>query len=433
VSRSRPVASAICGTLGVLFILKALLLGYLTRSFFNENAFSARVAESLSEPHFAEFVSEQIADGVIKVKPDLIGLKPVLVGVARGLVTSPPFRVAIRRGARVMHRAIMSGTGAEIVLDVKDAGVLLESMTESHPGLAKKIPPQLTAAIGRFESLPGGARAAKLVRLANRLRALTLVLLVLGIVLCAVSVRLASERRVALVRVGIALALTALLLAIVARFGGYGVGMLARRQENLPALAGLASAFLSGLLQWALALGCAGLVLAAASASLLERVPLARWGEGARVWLIGPQDLMRIRLFRGLIAAAVGAAFVSWPLASLTVAIWLVGLLVVFAGLRETFVAALHLLPAVERGTMRDKVRGAPRRGAIVLVATLTVVLLGGIAWWIMRPSSPWGARDIPWRSTDRSRPRTAAPTFRPDGIRRPTSLVSSPAAAAGS
>ena len=61
-NRWRRVTSATCGTLGVLLILVALLLGYATRSLFNEGAFASRVASSLEDPRVANFVAEQLAD-----------------------------------------------------------------------------------------------------------------------------------------------------------------------------------------------------------------------------------------------------------------------------------------------------------------------------------------------------------------------------------
>ena len=77
--RSRPIVAGLCGTLGILLILAAVLLGYLTRSLFNEHAFSSRVAASLKDPDLANYVSEKITDVVIKAKPDLVGLRPTAV------------------------------------------------------------------------------------------------------------------------------------------------------------------------------------------------------------------------------------------------------------------------------------------------------------------------------------------------------------------
>jgi hypothetical protein len=393
--------SAVSGTLGILLVFAAVLLGYLTRSVFNEGAFSSRVAASLENPRFANYAAEQITDAVIKAKPDLIGLRPVLVGVARNVIMSSPFRAAVRRSARILHHAVMTGTAQELVLDVKDVGVLYESMAATQPGLAKKIPPQVSAALGKLASLPGGERAAQLVRLAHRMRTLTLVFLVFGIVLIAVSVWLASQRRRALLRVGFALAALGLLLAIVARFGGFGLGLFAHQAENSAAIAGLAGAFLAGLLTWAVGLGFAGLVLAAASASFLERVTLKRYAGRALAWAVGPQPLMRLRLLRGVLGAALGASLLFWPSRALAVLGLVAGGVVAFAGLREAFYAALHLLPELEPSAARAAAtRGESRRRiparAIALVGGIAAALVFGVVWVVLRSdATPGGPQDV--------------------------------------
>ena len=388
--RPHGVAAAACGALGILFILTAVLLGYATRSLFNERDFSARIADSLEDPRVASFVAGKIADAVIAAKPDLVGLRPVLIGVGRAVVSSAPFRAAVRRSARTMHHAILSGTGTRIVLDVRDVGIMLESAAAAHPGLAQKIPPRVSAALGRLESLPGGERAVRLVRIANRMRAATLGLFLLGLAFCAAGAWLSVERRRAIVRMGVALTVVALVLAIVARFGGALLALFARPIEEAPALAGLVGAFLGGLMVWAAGLGFAGLVVAAGAASLLERVPLQHWADGARRWLVGPQPLMRVRLARGLLGTALGAAMLVWPLPTLTVLMWLAALVVAFAGLREAFVAALHLLPEIERRVerVREVERRGPRARAVALVSVVALALLAAAAWVIYRSSS---------------------------------------------
>jgi hypothetical protein len=386
--RSRRIVAGLCGAVGILLIFAAVLLGYLTRSLFNEQAFSSRVAASLKDPDFANYVSERITDAVIKAKPDLVGLRPVLVGIGRGVVASPPFRAAVRRSARAAHHAIMSGAGTEIVLSVQDLGVVMASMAESHPALANKIPPKVSAVIGEIGSLPGGQRALRLVQIARRLRVAAVGFLLLGIALCVAGVSLSGERRMAILRTGVGLALLGLALAILARFGGFGVGLLARHAENSPPLGALARAFLGGLLPWAIGLGCAGLVLASASASFLERIPLGRWSDGLRGWMTAPEERMRVRLARGLVGASLGAALLIAPLASLTVAVWLAGLVAAFAGLREAFVAALHVLPEIEAGKLQHARRRVTHRGAIALAGGLALVLLAGITWWIVRANA---------------------------------------------
>lgn len=396
--RGRTLLSAACGVLGVTLILAGVLLGYVRRSVFDERGFSSRVAASLEDPRVAQYVGEQIADAVIRAVPDLVGLQPVLVGLARAGVSSPPFRAAVRRGARVLHRSILSGGTKDLVLTVQDLGGVLQSALATHPALAKKVPARLPAVIGRIRSLPGGALSMPLIRIAHRLRAATALFLVLGFALSAACVWSAREKRRAIVRLGAALMALALVLAIVGRFGGDALALFARKVDMAPPVAGIAGAFLSGLMVWAGALGFAGLVLAAAAASLLERVPLTLAWEHTRRWLVGPQPLMRMRLARGLIAGLSGAALLFWPLHALTVAAWLAGLVVVFLGLREAFVAALHMLPQIERAA-EDRVGetgAAPAARSIALVAAVAIVLLAATLWVFNRSSAtPPPAQEI--------------------------------------
>ncbi len=387
--RGRVVVSAVCGALGILLIFTALLLGYLTRSIFNEQAFSVRVAASLEDPRFAEFVAEQLADAVIAAKPDLIGLRPVLIGVGRGVVASPPFRAAVRRSARLAHRTLMSGAAKTIVLDVRDLSVLLESASGASPGIAKKIPAGVTAAIMKLSALPGGERAARLIRLGNRMRAGTLLLLILGIGLCAVCVWLADGRRRVMVRIGLALGVLGVVLAIIARFGGDGVALFARHSPDSPAVAGLGNAFLRGLMPWGIGLMFCGLVLAAAAASLLENTSLLGIAGAAWSKLTGPER-MRVRLVRGVLGAALGIALMFAPMASLIVIAWMLGLVIVFAGLHEAFVAALHLLPNVELPDHTTHKRGS-RRNAFLAASGIAVVLLGVATWLILRSDATPG------------------------------------------
>lgn len=382
----RPLASIVCSTLGVALVLVSVLLGYAGRSLFDERGFADRVAASLDDPRVAQYVAERVADAAIQASPDLVGVRPILIGVARGMVSSPPFRAAVRRGARAAHHAVMNGTARNVALTVQDVGDVLQSLIAEHPALAHKVPPRLTTAIGTLEDLPAGQLSVRLVRLAHRLRAATWVALLLGIALCSLGVAFAAERRRALVRLGVTFAVLALVLAIVGRFGGDLMRRFVANVDEAPMIAGLGRAFLGGLLEWAAALGFCGLVLAAASASLMERVPLGAWFKGARQWLVGAQPLMRMRLARGLLGTAIAAGFVFEPTGALTVTAWLAGVVLLFAALREAFVAALHLLPVPGEevvGADADE-RAGPAAGRLALAAGLAAVLVAVAAFALL-------------------------------------------------
>ncbi|HEY6867242.1 MAG TPA: hypothetical protein VI792_08295, partial [Candidatus Eisenbacteria bacterium] len=117
---------------------------------------------------------------------------------------------------------------------------------------------------------------------------------------------------------------------------------------------------------------------------------IQHWGDGARRWLVGPQPLMRVWLARGLLGAVLGAAVLIWTLPALTILAWLAALVVAFAGLREAFVAALHLLPEIERRPegARAAERRAPRASAVAFVSVLAVVLLAIGAWIFHRATA---------------------------------------------
>jgi hypothetical protein len=68
------------------------------------------------------------------------------------------------------------------------------------------------------------------------------------------------------------------------------------------------------------------------------------------------------------------------------VAAWVAGLLVGFSGLREAFLAALHLLPQLERAAPSQ--RRAPRAQRITLVVGLATLLIAAASWWLMRATS---------------------------------------------
>jgi hypothetical protein len=390
-SRTRTILSTACGTFGLLLIFVAVLIGYVRRSVFEERAFAGHVAASLRDPHVAEYAAEQIADAVIEVRPNLVGVRPLLVGVAQGLVSSPPFRAAVRRGARTLHHSITTGQAKNVVLTVKDVGAVFESATALQPKLASKIPPKLSATLGKLESLPEGERAAALLRFAGRVRTMAFVFLFLGLALCAASVWLAGEKRRAIVRLGVGLVVFAFVLGIAARFGGSLLRLWVRDESLAPVLVGVARAFLSGLMAWAAVVGLLGLVTAAGSASLLERVPLKATFERARQWLFGPQPSMRLRFARGTLGILFGCAMVFRPQAALLIAAVVLGCLAVFGGLREVFVAALHLLPeTAPRVRAQEKARPRFHPAAVALIGFAGLVLVAATAWAVLlRPDVP--------------------------------------------
>jgi multisubunit Na+/H+ antiporter MnhC subunit len=393
-SRWRSVVGVTCEVLGVIALVLGVLLGYGTRSVFNSRAFSERVAASLSEPGVSAYVAGKIADGVLAAKPDLTGLRPLIVAGSRSVVSSAPFRVAAQRAALEVHHALMSGTGEKIILSVHDVGEILQATLAMRPDLAARLPARVSARIASLDDLPAGVLAARLVRIAHRARLSVLMLLIGGLVLLGFGVGLSRDHRRALFQIGIAVAAVACLIWLVARFGGGVVGALPRNRDIGQLAAGLWQAFVGDLRVWALALGLVGVVFAAASASLLERTQIEALMRTVWRWLATGPEERGMQFLRGVVVLLLGAIAAAWPLPALSVLALLAGAVAVFIGLRECFVAALQTIPEVEE-SLEKSARHRARRGArspvlVTAASTLVLAIVAAVAIWIAR--SPSGA-----------------------------------------
>jgi len=373
-SRWRTLAAGICGTLGVLALVLGVLLGYATRSLFNSDVFSQRVAASLSEPGVADYVAGKIADGVIAAKPDLIGLRPMILAGSRTVVMSAPFRAAARRAARETHRAVLSGTGKEVLLSIPDVGEILNSALAMKPELAEKLPKRLSATLASLKDIPAGEIAARMARAVRRGRIGSLTLFLLGVALLIGSASLAHERRRVLYRAGVALAVAAAILWLIARFGGYAAGALQHNPEMGLLVLGLWHGFAGGLTKWALTLGLVGLVLASASSQPSKHGYLADGVEAAWRWMTTPPPAHWQEFLRGIGVLCLGLCAVASPLGTLTVLALVGGGFLAFVGLRECFAVALHALPEMQ-GHAKQAAGEPKRRGS----TAARISLVGGL------------------------------------------------------
>ena len=386
-SKNPPRAGAVrrglavtCGVLGITAITLGVLLAYSWRILFNSEAFADRVAASLSEPGVASLIADRATAAIIAKERDLTAYGPLISGAMRQLVASEPFRGIVRRAARAGHQAIMSGRGERLALNLADVGVILKSALATHPELAKKIPAQVTALVGDSREAPGGRMAVNLVRIARRSRVRTLALIFFGLGLVAFAIVLSPVRRRTLFRLGLSLAIIAVVLRLTVRFGGEILAQFARDPSGGQAAAGLWHAFLGGFMTWALVLGGIGLVLVAAVHSLFERVKLDEMGRSMGRWLTGPASSKGTWALRGVALLLAGGIINLAPNAALTVLATLAGLLIFFVGLRELFGLLLRSLPQMERrkaGETAAPAEGGSPLGRAVLVGAVSLVLIG--------------------------------------------------------
>ncbi|MGH7495791.1 MAG: hypothetical protein ACREOO_25825 [bacterium] len=375
-SRIRSYAAAVCGALGIGAILLGFILAYVTRALFNADAFSAKIAASLGNEGVATLVASRVSDLVIEQRRDLTAFRPVIIGTARMLISSAPFRAMVERTARLSHATLLSRTGENLGLSLKDAGMILQSALSDHPQLASKIPKKLETMVVNLDEAPGGQNIVKLLRLARgfRLSALTLLLLGVGmVVLCLV---LAAERRIAILRIGLTLVIAALVIRLLARYGGHGLALWAKDPMMGGALVGFWGTFFGGLMTWALVLGSFGLVLAAAVTSFLERVQLQATGQAIWNWFSTPKASMGMKLLRGFALIAAGLLVVLWPAIAMTLLGFVIGALLFFIGLREFFGIGLRAIPDRMVAEAAIAAEGKLPVGRVVFVGVLALLLV---------------------------------------------------------
>src|SRR5262245_54552177 len=134
--------------LGVLAFAVGAMVSVVRRALFYPDAFADRLSASLADPRVAAFVADRVTAAVIEKEPDLTAFRPLIVGTARGTVSSASFRALVRTAARAAHAGLFSAGGRTVIVSVPDVGVLLRSALEkANPALAEKVPARVQSVL----------------------------------------------------------------------------------------------------------------------------------------------------------------------------------------------------------------------------------------------------------------------------------------------
>jgi hypothetical protein len=366
-------------TLGVVALGLAAVLSVARRALFYPDAFAEHLAASLADPRVAAFVADRVAGAVIEQNPDLTAFRPLIVATARGAVSTASFQALVRAAARTAHAGLFSEGGRTVIVSVPDVGVLMRSaLTTANPSLAEKVPSRVQGVLTSLGTGNADRLVLRLWQLSRRSQWLAGLLGFGGILVVAVGVGVARNPRRAIGRLGLDLMVAALVLFLLAPAGRAVVGALAPSDLSSEAAAGLWDAFTGALGTWAVLLAGIGVVLMAASHSLMERFDPREGARRLLAWLESPPGGARARLLRAALLLGAGAFALLSPASAVTLLVAALGGLLAFVGLRELFEITLAALPEpalAAAGTARTaKVR------AFVVLA-LAGLLVAGIAW----------------------------------------------------
>jgi hypothetical protein len=383
---ARAVASVVLVVLGAVLLFAGTIAFYAREQVIDQEAFADRALEALDDDGLRTVVGRQIVVNAIeRGSTDLVAARPLLESVVEAVMQTEPFRRVFRAAAVETNRVFFVRERSNALFDLGDAAQVVQFAARSvSPKVAKQIPedlkPQLLTL--RRREFAGGTLTA-----ADAVRPLGIILPLLALLTFAAAIAVSLDRRIGVLRVGVAAGvvgavLAGALLILRARVLAGVVGEDEVTDEEVrDAVAGLLDAYLGDLVVWALLLALLGLVIGAAAAALdPEDVedPLHR----ARERLTRRPRTVAGRALRGAAALAAGILVVLNPTVS-------VQLIAIAAGAILVFFGATELLVLLQRpgqvGAAGQRIRtralvGAGAAGAVVVaaLAALVLVVTGG-------------------------------------------------------
>jgi hypothetical protein len=384
--RTRVGISVALTVIAALLLLVGGLALYLREDIVDSEAFADRATQSLEQDAVRTAVARELAAAFTDVgPPQLVSGRPILESVIEAIIGTEPFERLFREAASQANKVLFSRERT-VVVQLEDATKVVRSALESaNPKLAKKLPDNVSAELATLDEAKlttGTLRAADDVRL------LGIVLPPLALVAFAGAIAVAPDRRASVTRSGIAVGIVGaaalIALTVLRTLVVDGLEPDVLDEEELRA-AGEAvwDGFLGDLSGWSLAVGAAGLVLAAASSSLFEVKDVGEQAQRLRDWLTRTPQTTAGRLGRGVTAIVLGVVVVVHPTLALQIVAVVAGALLLFFGTGE--VLNVVQLPearsaAYRRATRRRwlTVAGGAAATVIVVAAVLVAVIDGG-------------------------------------------------------
>jgi hypothetical protein len=356
----------------------AVAAGDLRYELLSRDEFSDRAAAALADADVRTVLGREITDRVVlRSQPDLVAAKPLIEAAVAGIAGSEPFLALFEDGVRRLHAALLSGSDTRVLLDLRDVGVLVESALGRLPvrGL-DRIHEDIALRLSFVNDVTRTAAET-----ADRLRVLSLLLIVVALAAAAASIWQSPDWRRAVQVLGFSIAgLAVTTILVLAGVRVAIVRLASDREVDRHAAGAVWDAFLgdlSALLVLVAALATTIAAAFAAQATLPNLVPTLE--RGWQLVSRSPRRGVR-RVARGVALGCLGLAIVLQPLAALRVVAVAAGLFVLYAGVAELLAAARARRAARHEIGRRALVASfAPVAvGVLALAAVLVFLRTGG-------------------------------------------------------
>lgn len=395
----RALASGLLLLIGVLLLIASQLVIWTDDAVFDSDGFTSRAVRAVEDDGVQAYASSLLVDRLLGVgSPALAAARPLIGAAVQAVLDSAAFVQLYETILRDAHRALLGGS--RIVLQIAD---VLEQVRSTLASFSPDLADSLAAdsRVVQIEESQWFSTARSLLEgvqtVADTVGILSWLLPLLTAAAFAGSWAFARGRRSALMRVGGAVAITAVVMVVLLD-AGRAVAAAIAGGERAAAARGGWNAFLGDLRAWNVALGVGGAALATAASPWIgglgglapSRIPGRLPGRPAPgralAWLWDLATAPRSgggRLLRAAAVVAAGGLALRSPGAFVQVAIAAAALAAVYLG----GVELLRLIRAEGGGTAADASDAPPSplvraaAGALLVAAALLVarVLLSSL------------------------------------------------------
>jgi hypothetical protein len=366
--RWRQIGARVLVVLASLAILLALIAAYARQAAVNSDQFANRATVALHDDAVRSLIAQKVTDEVVlKNEADLLAARPIIESVASEIVGGRAFTGLWRNAVRDLHRALFKRDKHTVTLTVADVGTVLAAALEQlRPSLAHELRSTERVDIVRRDV---GSLSATVADIAERVKVLAILLIVLSLGLVAGALFLSPDRRGTVIELGLGAAVAGGLLVVTyAVTRSAAVNHLNEPDEQAAARA-VWDAFLGDLRTEGWILAASGAVVAAAASSLIKPAP---FGDPLRVlgaWLAREPVHTIGRVLRGGALVAAGVFVLVDRSAVLALLLNAFGIYLIYEGvsaiLRLVYRPEEHTEPRPAPGPLR---RFHRRRLAIGLV-----------------------------------------------------------------
>ena len=378
-------------SLGALLALVGGVLLYARESLFDRDALASRAETALSDQRVRLAIAQPITDGIVDSGPaKLVNARPLIESVVTGALGTPPVKAAVGEAVKAVNAKLFDRDPDTLLLNLADAASLAAGTLEAvDPQLAKRVPRQVEDV--RIE-ITASAGPIDTIQLARRVRLGGLVLPPLAVLALLGSVAVAPDRRRALVRASLAIAVAAVVALVVLAVGKALV--VSEFDDDLVADAVSATwdALLGDLRDAVLSAGVFAIVLAAAArfTDEAEFDPLAPFVRAGALLRRRPQSAV-LGVVRALGLGAIGVALLLRPELSLEAIAVVAGAWVLYVAIGELLAILAPPLPESSPRRVRRRLRPgrALALGTLAAVVIVLVIVLPGGERAPARPPGP--------------------------------------------